>query len=335
MGTFKIRKNGADLQSLPFYNTYGGGSFNALQDEYAPKSCGGTMSAMTNKNAAGNCTWYGVGRQQEATGYRVPLERRRGNAKDWSVDTNTPTVGALVVFVDAGYGHVAFVEKIENGEVYVSESAYSERGNDFLFKYGRTVSEICRVWDMTVKGYMLPDGEFTSYDDVQGELKAENGIVTATDKNGSNIRKGPSLSAERVDGLPYNEELPYTHYVINEGIVWVKTSKGYIARREADNSKEYSAARFVGEPAKPTPPKTNVGRYANLSGQTWLFKVSRTDETYPGGYNQLTDLANRSAKILEEDNGRVKISVPSFDPNIVWVANSQISVTDAPKYEIK
>ena len=149
-----IRKDGSDLHALPFYNSYQDGLFNPLFPEYAPKSVGGTMSDVRNHDAKGNCTWYAFGRLQEVSGYRVPLEQRRGNAKDWIVDTYTAVEGSIVVFVDGGYGHVAFVEKIANGHIYVSESAYSERGNDFLFKYGRTVEQICNEWGMSVKGYI-------------------------------------------------------------------------------------------------------------------------------------------------------------------------------------
>jgi hypothetical protein len=280
MNKFKVRKTGADLHSLPFYNSYQDGLYNALFPEYAPLSVGGTMSDLDYKNAKGNCTWYAFGRQQEATGYRIPLDRRRGNAKDWLVDSSTPKVGSVVVFVDNGFGHVAFVEKIENGKVYVSESAYSERGNDFLFKYGRTVSEICQVWDMTVKGYMLPAGEFTSYDGVQGELKAENGIFTATSIDGSNIRKSPSLSAERVNGLPKGEEIAYTGYVDNDGIRWVQTDKGYIARKKLDDSEFFGDARFADEQPRLNAFGQNVFRYSVIEF-TQIFKTKNGTETLP------------------------------------------------------
>lgn len=93
----------------------------------------------------------------------------------------------------------------------------------------------------------------------------------------------------------------------------------------------------TGSTPKPKPPVTNIGKFANLGGKMWLFEVSRTDRTYHPrgmGYNQLQDIRKRSAKILEEDNGRVKISVPSFNPKTVWVAKSQISITDKALHAI-
>lgn len=171
MTNFKIRKTGNDLSSIAYYNTYGGGAYNAFHPEYAPKSVNGTMSGVSYKDSKGNCTWYVFGRYQEVHGIRLPYAKRTGNAGQWAVDTSSPSVGAIVVFTDSGSGHVAFVEKIEGGNIIVSESAYSTRGNDFLFKYGRTVDEICRVWGMKVKGYINPPNASSSYDEVPTKLK--------------------------------------------------------------------------------------------------------------------------------------------------------------------
>lgn len=167
------------------------------------------------------------------------------------------------------------------------------------------------------------------------KLVAQNGIFIPTGQHGSNVREGASIDSKRVDGLAKGVKFNYTHYIDSEGYRWVTDGKKYIARRKLDNSEIYGDAVLRNVAPKPTPkPVTNVGKYANLGGKTWLFKVARTDETYPNGYSKLTDLRNRSAKILADDNGRVKISVPSFRPNVVWVAKSQISITDKPKHSV-
>ena len=170
----------------------------------------------------------------------------------------------------------------------------------------------------------------------KGDLIEELGTFTSTTVNGSNVRKEPNLDASsRVRGIPKGGKFDYTHYLDVDGIRWVTNGKEYVARRKLDNSEVYGDAAFRNVAPKPTPkPVTNVGKYANMSGKTWLFKVSRSDETYPSGLNQLTNLKSRSAKILADDNGRVKISVPSFRPNVVWVAKNQISITDKPKYSV-
>ncbi len=86
----------------------------------------------------GNCTWYAYGRIWEMTGH-IPYDAGfTGNAYEWwnaNIRTGkykygqTPKVGALPVWKSSlpnsgGCGHVAIVEKIENGKVYISESSW-------------------------------------------------------------------------------------------------------------------------------------------------------------------------------------------------------------------
>ena len=180
-----------------------------------------------------------------------------------------------------------------------------------------------------------PDTPFIKIDS-KGDLIEELGTFTATTVNGSNVRKEPNLDASsRVRGIPKGAKFDYTHYLDVDGIRWVTNGTEYVARRKLDNSDIYGDAVVRNVAPKPAPkPVSNVGKYANMSGKTWLFKISRSDETYPSGFNQLTNLKSRSAKILADDNGRVKVSVRSFRPNIVWVANNEVSITDKPKYGV-
>lgn len=93
-------------------------------------------------SAKGNCTWYAWGRAYELTGTK-PQPGLTGNAYTWWNGAagkysrgSTPKVGAIAVWksnmpYSGGCGHVAIVEKIENGKVYISESGYPNT----LFKY--------------------------------------------------------------------------------------------------------------------------------------------------------------------------------------------------------
>lgn len=83
----------------------------------------------------GNCTWYAWGRIWEITGKKPASGIFNGNAHTWWTRNNiyatgsTPKVGAIAVWKPSlpgsgGCGHVAVVEKIENGKVYISESSY-------------------------------------------------------------------------------------------------------------------------------------------------------------------------------------------------------------------
>lgn len=93
----------------------------------------------------GNCTWYSYGRVWEMTGH-IPYDAGfTGNAYEWwnaNIRTGkykygqTPKRGALAVWKSSlpnsgGCGHVAIVEKIENGKIYISESSW----HGLYFKY--------------------------------------------------------------------------------------------------------------------------------------------------------------------------------------------------------
>lgn len=95
----------------------------------------------------GNCTWWAYSRASEVIG--EPLNPNlRGNAGAWwSCNKkgnyypygSTPKAGAIVVYRT----HVAFVEKVVNGQIYVSESGWQTKTygpsstDDFFFHYGK------------------------------------------------------------------------------------------------------------------------------------------------------------------------------------------------------
>lgn len=94
----------------------------------------------------GNCTWYTWGRIWEITGEKPTQAGFIGNAYEWwEANKNSkkyeyglePRVGAIAVWKSSlpgsgGCGHVAVVEKIENGKVYISESMW--HGGCFAYK---------------------------------------------------------------------------------------------------------------------------------------------------------------------------------------------------------
>ncbi|WP_297426170.1 CHAP domain-containing protein [Clostridium sp.] len=93
----------------------------------------------------GNCTWYAWGRAWELTGKKPDDAGFIGNAYEWWNDNkksgkyqygSEPRVGAIAVWKSdlpnsGGSGHVAIVEKISNGKIYISESTW----NGEVFRY--------------------------------------------------------------------------------------------------------------------------------------------------------------------------------------------------------
>lgn len=101
----------------------------------------------------GNCTWYVFGRVAEYWGITLPRVATaagnsfRGNAATWWSTNKAggiyeygdlPEPGAIAVW-DGPHGHVAFVEAVENGEVFYSQSsmACEEYPDGLLFLYGK------------------------------------------------------------------------------------------------------------------------------------------------------------------------------------------------------
>jgi hypothetical protein len=93
----------------------------------------------------GNCTWYAWGRAWEITGSQPNDAGFKGNAYEWWEANkksgkyeygSEPRVGSIAVWKSdlpnsGGCGHVAIVEKIENGKIYISESMW----DGVTFKY--------------------------------------------------------------------------------------------------------------------------------------------------------------------------------------------------------
>ena len=113
------------------------------------------------KQIIGNCTWYAWGRAWELTG-KQPIDAGLiGNAYQWWEANKAsgkfkygsePKLGAIAVWSSSmpnseGCGHVAVVEAIENGKVYISESAW----HGTLFKYRE-------IYDINyIQGYIYLD----------------------------------------------------------------------------------------------------------------------------------------------------------------------------------
>ena len=92
----------------------------------------------------GQCTWYAYGRAYEILGSRPRLST--GNAKEWYSYNQShgyyahgtePRVGAIACWYLSGANHVAVVEAINGGTIYISEF---NRNSDRSFHYTEEVS---------------------------------------------------------------------------------------------------------------------------------------------------------------------------------------------------
>ena len=107
------------------------------------------------ETAKGNCTWWCCGRLREAEGKNIIsyMGGQSPDAKNWydaytgSKDRNANNIvaGDIIVFTDSDAGHVMFVERVQNGVIYISHSAWSYRSywDDYACRVNQyNVSEI-------------------------------------------------------------------------------------------------------------------------------------------------------------------------------------------------
>lgn len=90
-----------------------------------------------NQSTHGNCTWWCCGRLQDALGKNVYtlIGSVAWNANEWYnhftgtkyTSGSNAVPGDIIVMTDNAEGHVMFIEKIENGVMYISHSAWSTR----------------------------------------------------------------------------------------------------------------------------------------------------------------------------------------------------------------
>jgi surface antigen len=167
---WKVRVNGAGgatwsktrsftikgQDNLDFSNTSVNWNSNAYRNDnifwksgFAPKRFSPPSPQLGN--AKGNCTWYAHGRARQL-GFSSNLNSMSSNAKTWAnaaknsgilVD-QVPSVGAIAQTTKGGggFGHVAFIEKVNsNGTLLISESSYAP-GTSWDFEYRtRTVNK--------------------------------------------------------------------------------------------------------------------------------------------------------------------------------------------------
>lgn len=121
---------------------------------------------------AGQCTWFAWGRVHEKLGKSITFSQNNNrNATNWldmatnCTVTSTPTVHSVIVWGGTGdytNGHVAFIEKIENGKIYFSEANWDNDGfnenpaTDGCVKSMTEAELDTRTTSHYIKGYLIP-----------------------------------------------------------------------------------------------------------------------------------------------------------------------------------
>ena len=177
-----------------------------------------------------NCTCYAWGRAYEITGVEPDLCLYSAHYwydynKEYGIYPygSEPKLGAIACwrYSSGTSGHVAVVEKIENGMITFSNSAYS--GTVF---YTNTApiddpSDGRETW--IFQGYIYI-GDYENPDDPYGDTDADKPAdgkrYLIDDTDGVNLRRGAGLGSTVIGGIACGEEIVVTDTVSADGYTW-------------------------------------------------------------------------------------------------------------------
>lgn len=216
-----------------------------------------------------NCTAYAYGRAYEILGSEPKLSWN--NAEQWYGYNKsngyykygqTPKVGAIACWsYDGGGGHVAVVEKVENGQITFSNSAWS--GQNFYLSYASTSDKNAggNSW-WNFQGYIYL-GDFSGSTSTTQATTKKVTYTTGTYKTDVddylNMRSGAGTSYSYVTSVPGNVTLNVTKVSTAGGYTWGYTSyngkTGWVA---LDFCAFVSSSTVQPTTAKATQPATTV-----------------------------------------------------------------------------
>lgn len=181
-----------------------------------------------------NCTAYAYGRAYEILGSEPKLSWN--NAEQWYGYNKangyykygqTPKVGAIACWsYDNGGGHVAVVEKVENGQITFSNSAWS--GKNFYLSYASTSDKNAggNSW-WNFQGYIYL-GDFSGSTSTTQATTKKVTYTTGTYKTDVDdylkMRSGAGTSYSSIAFVPNNVTLNVTKVSTAGGYTWGYTS---------------------------------------------------------------------------------------------------------------
>ncbi|MBQ1507497.1 MAG: CHAP domain-containing protein, partial [Ruminococcus sp.] len=184
-----------------------------------------------------NCTAYAYGRAYELLGSKPNLSK--WSAEYWYGDNieegaysygKTPRLGAIACWrYNGGGGHVAVVEKIENGTITFSNSAWG--GSNFYLTHASVNDSTAggqSWWNFQGYIYILDNAES---DQTQGNLlssASSTGIYKTNVSSSLNMRSGAGTGYGVVTTVSNNVTLTVTSVQASGGYTWGYTTyKGY------------------------------------------------------------------------------------------------------------
>ncbi len=176
-----------------------------------------------------NCTAYAFGRAYELLKSEPKL--CHFNADEWydyNITNNyykygkTPKLGAIACWTYSGGGHVAVVEKIENGTITFSNSGWNY--SNFYLTTAKTSDPNAGEKNWNFQGYIYI-GDFDS--ETVSTTSPKNyteGVYKTNVSTTLNMRSGAGTSFGYVTSVPNNAKLTVTKIKVNEGYTWGYTT---------------------------------------------------------------------------------------------------------------
>ncbi|QOR35990.1 CHAP domain-containing protein [Clostridium sp. 'deep sea'] len=136
--------------------------------DFSNESCYGSGSFYRRASLRGQCTWYCWGRAKEKCKKRLML-KYPNNAHNWFenstkgfsrklLESAAPVKNSIACFKGGNYGHVVFVEEVENNLVYFTEANANNNSivdsTDGILKV-KTVDEFKNHLGKKLQGYIL------------------------------------------------------------------------------------------------------------------------------------------------------------------------------------
>lgn len=168
-----------------------------------------------------NCTAYAWGRAYEILGKRPNLSLSdAGQWYQYNKDNSiypygkTPKIGAIACFDNRDGGHVAVVEKIENGTITFSNSAYG--GSNFYLSYAKVSDKNPGQEGWKFQGYI--------YLKENCDESVSLNSVRSVNCNFLNLRSDIGLNSEVIQCIPKNSQLFISNIYQLDGYTWGKTT---------------------------------------------------------------------------------------------------------------
>ncbi len=303
-----------------------------------------SLNIFTKYGYKGQCTWFTYGRVLEKLEINLPSEFY-GNAVEWWSDNvrdkvynygSEPKANSIIVWGggNRGYGHVAFVEKVEGNTVYFNEGNFSIRGAYDGKLKSISKEEIKNRGNLFLKGYIYlssstspsnnkptPPENGQANNDSKTEVK-KGSVNISSASSTLNVRSSGSGSSEVIGALKKGTSVNIVGVSGDWYKVQYNSSYGYVSSKYITVNGTASTTpptNTSNTPSSTTPTSNKIGT-VNLGNKTSSLNLRQN----PSG-NIIGGLCSGTKVQILDNNGKwYKIN---SNGTIGYVCSDYISVS--------